>query len=113
MELYHEIREKAYIIILAGSLDGYHAGEITNMLNKAIKSRKKNILVDCSKLITVSSSGMGIFLSYLPGIKVKQMNLIFFGMNAGVRKVFTLLGLDTILNIQDNIPEAYYNAAHS
>ena len=109
MELYHEIKEQAYVVILSGSLDGNNAGEIDNLLKKALKSRKKNVLINCRNLNFISSAGIGIFLSNLPEIKEKNINLIFFGMNAGVKKIFTYLGLDTILTIKDNLEEAQYD----
>ena len=113
MELYHEIKEKAFILILCGNLDGYNAGEINRMLKKAVKSRKENILVDCRNLQTVSSSGIGAFLSHLPDFKAHQINLVFFGLSLGVRKAFTFLGVDAIFTINDELPEAFFDAALS
>ena len=109
MELYHEIKEQAYVVILSGSLDGNNAGEIDNLLKKAVKSRKKNVLINCRNLNFISSAGIGIFLSNLPEMKERNINLIFFGMNEGVKKVFNYLGLDTVLTIKDNLEEAQYD----
>jgi len=112
METYHEIKETAYVLILAGSLDGYNAGEIDHILKRAIKSRKKNILIDCRNLTYISTSGIGIFLSNLPELKEKSIALIFFGMKLNVRKVFNFMGLDTILTIQDGLPEELLDVTH-
>jgi anti-sigma B factor antagonist len=113
MELYHEIREQAYVLILAGNLDGNNAGEINNLLNKAIKSKKKNVLVDCRNLNYISSAGLGVFLSNLPGLKEKHINLVFFGMKPEVRQVFSYLHLDAVLTIRDNPEEELHNLAVS
>ena len=40
MELYHEIKENAYVVILAGNLDRNNASEIDLNLKKAIHSQK-------------------------------------------------------------------------
>jgi len=47
MELYHEIKENAYVVILAGNLDKNNASEVALNLRKAINSQKARILVDC------------------------------------------------------------------
>ncbi|MGV3586209.1 MAG: STAS domain-containing protein [Adhaeribacter sp.] len=109
MELYHEIKAQAYVLILSGNLDEHNAGEIDNLLKKAIKSRKKNVLIDCRNLNYISSAGLGIFLSNLPELKEKEISLIFFGMKPGVRKVFSYLGLDAVLTIKDNLEEEQYD----
>jgi anti-sigma B factor antagonist len=113
MELYHEIRDQAYVLILSGNLDGDNAGEIDNLLKKALKSKKKNVLINCRNLNFISSAGIGVFLSNLPEYREKNINLIFFGMNPGVKKVFTYLGLDTVLTIKDNLEEARFDTTPS
>lgn len=111
MEIYHEIKAQAYVLILSGNLDENNAAEIDNFLRKAIKSHKKNILIDCRNLNYISSAGLGIFLSNLPELKEKNISLIFFGMKPGVQKVFSYLGLDAVLTIKDNLEEEQYDAA--
>ncbi|GEO03174.1 hypothetical protein AAE02nite_08380 [Adhaeribacter aerolatus] len=111
MELYHEIKAQAYVLILSGNLDGNNTGEIDNILKKAVKSKKKNVLVDCRNLKYISSAGLGVFLSNLPAFKEKAINLIFYGLRPGVRKVFSYLGLDAILTIKDNLEEEQYDVA--
>jgi anti-anti-sigma factor len=101
MELYHEIKEKAYVVILAGSLDGSNAQEIDFALKKAIKSRKDQILIDCRNLKYISSSSIGIFLANLPSIKHLGMDLVFYDMKPNIRKIFMALGLDSLVKISD------------
>ncbi|WP_026464038.1 STAS domain-containing protein [Adhaeribacter aquaticus] len=101
MELYHEIKEEAYVVILAGTLDGTNAPEIDIALKKAIKSQKKEVIINCQNLKHITSAGIGIFLSNLPVIKEQGMELIFQGMNANIRKVFAMLGLDSLLKISE------------
>lgn len=101
MELYHEIRTDAYVIILAGSIDESNATELNQAIHKAIKSHRDKIIVDCHKLAYISSSGIGIFLSNLPHLQDDGIQLVFEGMDAKTRKVFQLLGLDALLSLSD------------
>jgi anti-sigma B factor antagonist len=101
MELYHEIRTDAYVIILAGSIDESNAAELNQSMHKALKSQRDKIIVDCHKLAYISTAGIGIFLSNLPHIRQKGIQLTFEGMDAKTRKVFHLLGLDALLSFSD------------
>lgn len=109
MELYHEIKENAYVLILAGALDGNNAGEVANMLQKALKSEKPKILIDCRQLNYISSAGIGIFLSNLPTVREQGKELIFYGLNESNRKVLHVLGLNDLIKITDEHPEAFEN----
>lgn len=105
MELYHEIQENTYLIILSGSLDSNDANEINITLKKAVKSRKSKIIVDCYNLNYISSGGIGVFLANLPSIKAHGIELVFCGMQPNTRQVFALLGLESVVNITD-LPHA-------
>jgi anti-anti-sigma factor len=105
MELYHEIQENAFVVILSGSLDNNDTNEIDSMLKKAIKSCKSNIIVDCYNLNYISSGGVGVFLANLPSIKAHKMELIFCNMQPNTRKVFNFLGVESLVKIVD-IPHA-------
>jgi anti-sigma B factor antagonist len=102
MELYHEIRTDAYVIILAGTIDEGNTGELNQAIHKAIKSQRDKIVVDCHKLAFISSAAIGIFLSNLSHIREKGIRLTFEGINAKTRQVFQVLGLDTLLSISDS-----------
>lgn len=97
MELYHELKDDAYILILSGALDENNTGEIDLALKKAIKSEKQKIVVDCGQLNYISSAGIGIFLSNLPFITDKGKKLEFTQINSNVLNVFQVLGLDHLV----------------
>jgi len=101
MELYHEIKENAYVVILAGNLDRNNASEIVLTLKKAIQSQKDKILIDCRNLNDITSEGIGIFLSNLPSIRERGMDLVFCGLQPHNQKVFEVLGLDKIILLTD------------
>ena len=101
MELYHEIKENAYVVILAGNLDQNNANEIDFTLKKAIHSQKDKILVDCRNLNYITSEGIGIFLSNLPPIREKGMDLVFCGLQPQNQKIFEVLGLDKLVLLTD------------
>jgi anti-sigma B factor antagonist len=102
MELYHEIRPDAFVIILAGSIDESNAGELDIAFQKAINSQREQILVEGHNLTYISSAGIGILLSHLPHLQQKGIRLSFEGLNAKIRQVFQLLRLDNLLALSDS-----------
>lgn len=101
MELYHEIRTDAYVLILAGPIDEGDAAELKQAFHKAMQSRRDKIIVDCHKMAYISSAGIGIFLAHLPLIRDKGVQLAFEGLNATCRQEFRALGLEDLLLLSD------------
>lgn len=101
MELYHEIRPEAYVLILAGLIDECDAAEIRQAFQKAVQSRLDTIIVDCHMLATISPACIGIFLSNLPLIRDKGVRLTFEGLSATSRQVFLGMGLEEMLQASD------------
>jgi anti-anti-sigma regulatory factor len=46
--------------------------------------------------------GIGIFLSNLPHLRQKGIQLTFAGLNAKTRQVYQDLGLDSLLSLPDS-----------
>lgn len=52
----------------------------------------KNIVLDCSALEYISSSGLRIFLNVLKNAKTKGSRVFITGMSDDINKVFTITG---------------------
>lgn len=52
----------------------------------------KNIVLDCSALEYISSSGLRIFLNVLKNAKAKGSRVFITGMSDDINKVFTITG---------------------
>lgn len=94
-----------YILAINGEVDASSSIHLDNALGEAIKANE-NILVDCNKLIYISSAGLGVFMSYIQEMKEKEIKLVLFGLSDKVKNVFHILGLDQLLLIEDTLEEA-------
>ncbi len=99
MEIKTNTQNKVSILKLTGELDAGNAVQVDAELIYIIKTLPKQIWIDGQELNYISSAGLGVFLSHLPTIKGNNINLVFFGLNAKIRNIFTILGLDEILQI--------------
>lgn len=101
------VQEDNYDVInVIGDVDASSSIELDNAISLAIRSGRKNFLVDCSALEYISSAGLGVFMSYIEDFKKNDINLIIFGLNDKVANVFEILGLDQLLTIKKDKVEA-------
>src|SRR5687768_8616238 len=99
MEIRTNIHHNVSILSLTGELDAGNAVQVDAELIYIIKTQPQQIWIDGQGLNYISSAGLGVFLSHLPTIKGNNINLVFFGLNAKIRNIFTILGLDELLQI--------------
>ncbi|UII27930.1 STAS domain-containing protein [Fulvivirga maritima] len=94
------------VIKIIGEVDASSSIELDNAINEAVSGGGKKFLVDCTSLDYISSAGLGVFMSYIEEFKKQNIHLILFGLNKKVANVFEILGLDQLLNIEENKVEA-------
>ena len=99
IKINHEIQDDIYHLKVGGEIDASSSIHLDKAINKALKSGKGKILVDCSELVYISSAGLGVFMSYIEELNTKNINLIIYGLNEKVKNVFQILGLDQLLKI--------------
>ena len=59
-----------------------------------------DIILDCTRLEYVSSSGLRLFLALLKATKPKGINLYITGMSDDLREVFDMTGFSSIFDFK-------------
>ncbi len=80
------------IAILEGRLDTAAANETEMAMSPLLSSEGKDIIIDCTDLAYISSSGLRIFLSILKSAKAKGEHVYIKGISGDIRAVFTMTG---------------------
>ena len=75
-----------------GRLDTAATPETEQALQPLMATDSKEIILDCTKLEYISSSGLRLFLNVLKNAKPKGIHVSVVGMNANIRSVFTMTG---------------------
>src|SRR5690606_302876 len=92
-----------YVVLkLDGEVDASNSVELDLAIQELVAGNEEKILVDGTSLEYISSAGLGVFMSYLEDIQEKRMKFIIFGLNNKVNNLFHILGLDQLLQIEDN-----------
>ena len=82
--------------ILAGSLDTSAAASTEQAMNPLNDVEGKDIIIDCTDLIYISSAGLRIFLGILQNAEEKGGQVYIKGINDNVRSIFQITGFNNI-----------------
>lgn len=80
------------VVIFEGRLDTAAAPETEKDLKPLYDSSSHDIILDCTHLDFISSSGLRLFLAILKNAKPKGNHVYIMGMKDQIRKVFAMTG---------------------
>lgn len=92
--------DKQIIASLCGELDTAAAIEMESALLPLYESKGRDIIIDCSELEYIASSGLRILLSVLKKAKADGSKVILKNVNAVIREVFELTGFVKIFEFE-------------
>lgn len=84
----------------AGRLDTAAAVGTATAVQSLMEARNKDIVLDCSKLEYISSSGLRIFLSIRKEAAAHGSKVIVRDINGDIRQVFVMTGFISLFEIQ-------------
>ena len=85
-----------YVASLEGEMDTAAAIEAEQVLKPIYNSNGKDIIIDCTGLEYIASSGLRILLSILKGAKANGSRVVMRGVNEDIKNVFKLTGFISI-----------------
>ena len=80
------------VMYFDGRLDTAASPVVEKEMHPLMESDDKNIVLDCSKLDYISSSGLRLFLSVLKNAKAKGNHVYITGVSNDIRNVFAMTG---------------------
>ena len=96
-----------YLVInLSGRLDSSNYGELEKKLTGFIESGEEQIVVDCSGLIYISSSGLRVLLMALKKITSVKGKFYLCCLQDNIREIFDIAGFSSIFKLFDTVEEA-------
>ncbi len=94
----HEI-DNQYVATLKGELDTAAAVEAEQVLKPLYKSDGRDIIIDCTDLEYIASSGLRILISILKGARANGSKVVIRNLNDDIRNVFRLTGFINLFEI--------------
>ncbi|MBR7031266.1 MAG: STAS domain-containing protein [Prevotella sp.] len=89
-----------YLATLNGEMDTAAALEAEEVLKPLYQSNGKDVIIDCTNLEYIASSGLRILLSILKGAKASGSKVVMRGVNDDIMNVFKLTGFISIFDFE-------------
>ena len=89
-----------FVATLNGEMDTAAAMEAEEKLKPLYNTNGKDVIIDCSGLEYIASSGLRILLSILKGAKANGSKVVMRGMNDEIKNVFKLTGFINIFDFE-------------
>ena len=100
MEIDITRNENETVVRLSGRLDTPAAQEITPQMNELSGDAGGTVILDCTDLTYISSSGLRIFLTLRKAAADKGGKIIVRGICNDIRNVFMMTGFLNLFEIQ-------------
>ena len=97
-----QIQEKGDQVIakFSGRLDTAEAVQTAEDVKPLLEATNKEIILDCTELTYISSSGLRIFLSIRKEAAAHGSKVIVRNINADISQVFMMTGFVSLFEIQ-------------
>ncbi|MDD2204793.1 MAG: STAS domain-containing protein [Bacteroidales bacterium] len=92
MEIKIEQIDDATIVAITGRIDTANSSEFEKTVAPVIQGNMKNVVLDCSNLSYISSSGLRIFLGMQKAALSKKGHLTIHNLNDELMKIFVMTG---------------------
>ena len=92
--------EGKYVATLKGEMDTAAAVEAEEVLKPLYQSNGKDVIIDCTELEYIASSGLRILLSILKGAKASGSKVVMRGVNDDIKNVFKLTGFISLFEFE-------------
>ena len=91
---------------ISGYIDSYNCVSFIKELSKITGTEYIKLVFDCAELNYISSTGIGNFASLIKELNDKNGDAVFININQKVSEVFSLLGVEEIFTVKENLKEA-------
>ncbi len=99
MNISIELNDNILVVSLSGRLDTPAAAEVTPDFQSLAEKADKHIILDCSALEYISSSGLRLFLTLRKESAAKGGKLQVRNINSDIRQVFMMTGFISLFEI--------------
>ena len=87
-------------IEIGGEVDIYSCQLLKEKLYHCVEKYGKDIVLDCSALNYIDSTGLGVFVAVLKRVKQIHKQITIVNLKDSIKKLFVITSLDALFNIQ-------------
>jgi len=96
----------ATVAEVTGSIDATTINQFQTIMDKLVQKGVKNLVLDCTNIKYINSTGLGTLLKYVDTFSGVGGNLLFIRVPSKVMLVMEMLGFNALFNIYEEEDEA-------
>jgi len=96
----------ATVAEVTGSIDATTINQFQTIMDKLVQKGVKNLVLDCTSVKYINSTGLGTLLKYVDTFSGVGGNLLFIRVPSKVMLVMEMLGFNALFNIYEEEDEA-------
>jgi len=96
----YDENKQRWDVNLYGEVDIYNADSLKTELHTLIAEKPADIVIDCTSLKYIDSTGLGVLVNALKKVKEQDKSISIINLKPHIAKIFTLTGLDKIFSIE-------------
>ena len=93
-------KDKKVEITVSGRIDTSASPEFEQSLSGLMNEDDLDVMMDCSAMDYISSSGLRVFLTLLKALKAHGGSLTLISMQEGIREIFDMTGFSKLFIIK-------------
>lgn len=97
------------VLKIKGRIDTIHSSALEEEVNQLFESGEKNLILNCSGMNYISSSGLRVFLVAQKKAKAINGKLFLSNMQPAIQEIFRISGFSNLFRIFDTQEEALEN----
>lgn len=100
------VENEVVLVEVEGEIDAHTARTLDETLNDLLARGHSRLLLDASQMGFISSAGLRAIMFAQRELDQRGGQVRLCGLNAAVRRVFEMAGLDEVLHLSDTRQEA-------
>ena len=96
----YDDKNQKWDVNLYGEVDIYNADSLKNELHSLFAEKPADIIINCSDLKYIDSTGLGVLVNALKKVKEQDKSISIVNLKPYIAKIFTLTGLNKIFEIE-------------
>lgn len=106
MELQFDQKDDFTIVYVSGRVDTTNYNEFEKQVSEKVDASNSNVIINCSELNFISSSGLRVFLLTQKKLTAAGRKLKLSDMQPAIKEIFDISGFSQIFEIYDTEEKA-------
>ena len=103
MEIKSTVQGDEIILKASGRVDTTNYNDFEKSVNELLKENVKHLILDCSEINYISSSGLRVFLTIQKTMMSRGGKFSLFSMQQGIKEIFDISGFSSLFSIYPDL----------